>query len=414
MNKRSICRLCWKNASGGPRQPDDRCLDPITPNRHGQQLFFADMVKARTVKSSFQLAEPAPLLLAPVSHRQLVFFDMTADLSDGFAGMPAPKDTARAAGLDAFARDFAASRCWQYDHAWNVRAGIRLLLGLQHTPGAPVTRSEADVLRQVHLPVRAIGEVLTAAGWWDDDRIPAIVRWYEAKVVDLPEPMTAELRTWFDVMLRGSETPPRRIARSEITTRLYITWALPILQAWAANGHPSLREIAHDDVLAALPEQGMPRAQACRALRSVFGLLRQRKVVFVDPTARIRAWVPSGGQPLPVDTDLVRHALNDPNPARAAVAALVCFHGLRMGDVRALQLGDLRDGRLRVGGRVVVLAEPVSTRLRAWIDNRDARWPGSPNPHLFIHFRSATRTEPVGRRWVKLTLGIPGSVQALR
>jgi len=158
------------------------------------------------------------------------------------------------------------------------------------------------------------------------------------------------------------------------------------------------------------PQKGTDRAQTCRALRSIFTLLRQRKLVFTDPTSRIHAWVPNAGQPLPVDPDPVRQALDDPNPARAAVAALVCFHGLRVGDLRALQLGDLRDGRLRVGDRVVVLAEPVATRLRAWIEHRIRRWPHTPNAHLFIHFRS----EPVGHRWVKLTLNLLGSVQALR
>jgi integrase len=215
-------------------------------------------------------------------------------------------------------------------------------------------------------------------------------------------------------MTHGSTSPPRRVPRSQTTVRLYTGWALPALDTWAANGHRSLREIAAQDVLAVLPPQGTDRAQTCRALRSIFTLLRQHKLVFADPTSRIHAWVPNAGQPLPVDTDLVSQALEDPNPARAAVASLVCFHGLRVGDLRALQLGDLRDGRLRVGDRVVVLAEPVATRLGAWIAHRTLRWPHTPNAHLFIHFRSATRAEPVGHRWVKLTLNLPGSVQALR
>ena len=414
ITSRDICRLCWKNASGGPRQADDRCLDPITPNRHGQQLFFADMTKARAVASRPRAAALPPALLPPVEHRQLILFDVAVDLSHGYAGMPPPKDSVRAAGLDNFALHYAAERHWAYDHAWNVRAGIRLLLSFQHTPGASLTRSEADVLRQVRLPVRAIGEVLTAAGWWQDDRVPAIERWFNEKSAGLPEPMAGELRTWFDVMRHGSTSPPRRVPRSQTTVRLYTGWVLPSLEAWAAAGHRSLREIATDDVLAVLPQQGTERAQTCRALRSVFTLLRQRKLVFADPTSRIHAWVPNAGQPLPVDPDLVRQALNDLNPARAAVAALVCFHGLRVGDLRALQLGDLRDGRLRLGDRVIVLAEPVATRLRAWIEHRTLCWPHSLNPHLFIHCRSATRTEPVGQRWVKLTLNLPGSVQALR
>ena len=43
-----VCRLCWRNA-GRSRGPD-HTVDPIGANRHGQQLFFADMHKALTGK----------------------------------------------------------------------------------------------------------------------------------------------------------------------------------------------------------------------------------------------------------------------------------------------------------------------------------------------------------------------------
>jgi integrase len=87
-------------------------------------------------------------------------------------------------------------------------------------------------------------------------------------------------------------------------------------------------------------------------------------------------------QPLPVNVELLRAALMSDDPARAALVALVAFHGLRAGQLQRLQLTDVRDGRLHVEGRVIVLAEPVRERLRAYLDIRQRRWPDTANPHL--------------------------------
>ncbi len=96
------------------------------------------------------------------------------------------------------------------------------------------------------------------------------------------------------------------------------------------------------------------------------------------------------------------------------MAALVAYHALRNGDLRNLRLTDLRNRHLHVDGRVIPLAEPVQRRLAAWLDYRQSRWPTSTNPHLFINLRTASRTEPVGGRWIKLTLDLPGGGRALR
>jgi hypothetical protein len=413
INPKKICRLCWTNASGS-RGADKSSFDPITANRNGQQLSFAGMVWA--ARSGKQLAVPpsAPALPRPVSHRQLVLFVMEPDLGCGFDRLPRPRATELAAALDVFARNYCLEQGWSKRHNWRIPAGIRVLLGLQDTPGAPITITEVELLPQLKLPIRPVCEVLAAAGMLEDDRTPAIVGWFDAKIAELPRAMVEELLVWFDIMLRGSTTAPRRHPRNEVTIRLYATWAMPVLTASAVADHTSLREISHAEVLDLLPAEGTPRACTCRALRSIFQILRARKLVFTDPTARIHVWVSSGTEPLPVDIEIVRAALTSPHPPRAAIAALVIFHGLRSADLSGLQLTDVRDGRLYIGTRVIVLADVVLTRIRAYLDHRVARWPNSPNPHLFIHFRSASRSEPVGRRWLKLTLEVPGGVQALR
>jgi len=208
-------------------------------------------------------------------------------------------------------------------------------------------------------------------------------------------------------MKHGCPTPPRRRPRSHTTIGLHLRWALPTLRAWAAVGHSSLREISRVDVLDALPAAGNPRATTGQGLKSIFRVLKARKVLFTNPMARVKTGYAEARQPLPVDLDAVRQALCSTNPAQAAVVALIAFHGLRSGPLRRLRLTDVRDGRLHVDGRVIVLAEPVRARLAAWLDHRASRWSQTTNPHLFVHYRTAGRADPVGPRWVRLTIG-PG------
>lgn len=392
-------------------------FDLVAGNRHGQQLHFADMFKAArnsTVVPDQSL--PASVLepIVPVTYHQGVFFQADPDLSCGLTRMPKPRHQVLAAALEAYVAAYARDRRWSPTYTWSVRAGIRVLLGLQDTPGAPIVRSEAGLLSEFNLPIGSVCEVLASVGMLEDDRVPAFQRWFDRQLVDLPGPMTSELATWFDIMCHGSTVAPRRRPRSQQTTRLYVRYVLPALRAWADGGHHSLREIAKEDLLAVLPPEGLARAQLCRAVRSIFRILKARKLVFADPTARMHTWVESGKPPLPVELDALREALISPDPARAAIAALVAFHGLRSAQLRSLRLTDIRDRSLHVDGRSIPLAEPVGVRIRTYLEHRASRWPGSINPHLFIHFRTWFRTEPVGSRWVWLTLGIDGGVEAVR
>ncbi|GGU55732.1 hypothetical protein GCM10010211_20650 [Streptomyces albospinus] len=72
----------------------------------------------------------------------------------------------------------------------------------------------------------------------------------------------------------------------------------------------------------------------------------------------------------------------------------------------------MRDGRLYLGGRVILLAEPVRVRLAAYLNLRARRWPTTVNPHLFINWQTATHTGPTSNVWATNILGI--SAQALR
>ncbi|MFJ6199119.1 hypothetical protein [Micromonospora sp. NPDC092111] len=135
-------------------------------------------------------------------------------------------------------------------------------------------------------------------------------------------------------------------------------------------------------------------------------MLKEHKILFTDPTRRVKTGEHEPRQPIPADLDAIRQALNSRDVAQAAVVALIAFHGLRPGHIRRLKITDLRDGRLHVDGRVIVLAEPVLTRLHRWLNYRDMRWPNTLNNHFFLHYRTACRPNTtVGPRWIRLTIG---------
>jgi hypothetical protein len=274
-------------------------------------------------------------------------------------------------------------------------AAIRVLLGLQDTPGAAIKASEILGLTQMRIAAQPVIDIITEAGMLDEDREPSVTGWFHAKIKDLPEPMASELRIWLEVMRDGSNTPPRRLPRSPTTIRLHLRWALPALTAWAAAGHASLREISRDQVLTALPADGTPRAALGHGLRSIFTILKDRKIIFSNPIARVRTGRPEDRQPLPLDKAGefagLRQALGSADPARAAMAALAAFHGLRNHHLRALLLTDIDAARLRIGDRTILLAGPVRERLTTWLNHRAARWPATPQPppvHQRLHRRA--------------------------
>ena len=81
-------------------------------------------------------------------------------------------------------------------------------------------------------------------------------------------------------------------------------------------------------------------------------------------------------------------------------AAIVDEHAARYGwSVR--QRNDVR-----IGDREIPLAAPVRTRLAAWLDHRQRRWPGCINPHLLVSRRTTPRLVPVGHSfpWRGITL----------
>ncbi|MEU4595390.1 hypothetical protein [Micromonospora aurantiaca (nom. illeg.)] len=414
IDDRDICRLCWRQAA--MIRWSRNGLTILEANKSGQQLFIANLfstplqARGRTTRTE-TAAPPRPRirahLIRPVDHEQLVLLDVRRHLRPGMA-LPRPPDPHAAQALADLLEDHANRHGWSASTLGKARGSLNAALGMQDTPGA---RIKTSLLRDLGPLCRASGrlrEFLNGLDLLDDDLTPALQTWFTGKVVGLPAPMHAELRVWFDVMFHGHKTSaPRSRARTQSTIRVRLNTVLPTLHVWAAGGHESLREITRALVLDAIraADEGHPRYLLGSCLRSIFSVLKGHKVVFRDPTVRIKLGAPHTRTPEPADFDVIRDALNSAEPARAALAALLAFHALTPGQLRGLHLTDIRDQRLHLDGRVIPLAQPVVARLSAYLDHRAATWPHTANPHLFIHMRTALGLKPVGGRWLGLQLG---------
>ena len=337
---------------------------------------------------------------------------VAADLNGGYPDPPHPQ---MAAYLDAAVRDHARRHGWSRSSTHRAQKSMRVLQLMQDTPGAMLSASDAMLLNDIDLAAIPVIDIATAMpASWSTTVSPRSNAGSPTTIADLPDPMKAELCDWFDIMLNGSTTPPRRRPREQQTIRHYLRGAMPALAAWAGQGHTSLREITHADVIAILPPSGNPRSIMGAGLRSIFTLLKARKVLFVNPIARVRTGTHERRQPLPLDTTSIQNALNSPDPACAAIAALAAFHGVRTRDIRHMLLTDLADGRLRINQpkdkRIILLAEPVQVRLAAWLEYRAQRWPNTANPYVFVNHRNAGKLLPVGFHWVSRTMDVPVSV----
>jgi hypothetical protein len=414
VNAEGFCRLCWRQSVG--ERPHGTGLGVVAVNRHGQQLFFADLFRRKRLRTGHEpsgVAHHRHYRSYPVAYQQLTLLDLPRDLNYARQhGFSDPPDPVFAALLDQAVWDHVHAHGWSKTRLNAARQGIRILLSLQDTPGAAIKASEVASLGQILFAQQPILDILSSAGLLDDDREPPIVGWFARQIDGLPDLMRVELRIWFDILRLGSTTPPRSRPRSDTTVRLRVRYAMPALRAWAADGHVSLREITRDHIQQALPDQGSDRSLVGQALRSLFRTLKARRMVFTNPTTHIHIGQPEARLPLPVPLTVLREALHADKPVRAVIAALIGFHALRNGQLRTLMLSDAHDGRLHLPDRTILLAPPARERLAAWLDHRAQRWPATANPHLLINAKTAVRTGQVSHLWINKTLGLPA--QAVR
>jgi hypothetical protein len=247
---------------------------------------------------------------------------------------------------DAIVGAHATKYGWSKRQRNDVTRSLRLLQVLQETPGGKLKAT--DVLELPHYGgnVTSTLDVLAEAGLLIDDRPSHVERFFASKTAHLPEPMKTQLEVWLEVMLNGSGTSPRRRSRDPQTARIHIMGIVPIIDAWAATGHQSLAEITPEQVRAALPASGSRRNFAEYGLKSLFTVLKAKKVVFTNPTRGMPATRVNASVPLTLQDETIRAALNSPDPKLALEVALVAFHALTDNQLGDLKLTDIVDARL--------------------------------------------------------------------
>ena len=390
-------------------QEPGRPIDLSVANRHGQQLFFANMAfhrrKTPRLKPEPRRTPRRSGGFSPVTWRQAPLLELEPDPELVMArALRADSELIRYC-KDVVA-DHAARHGWSKRQTNDVIRSLRLLQVLQDTPGAKINATDVLQLPRYGANIQSTLDVLDAAGMLIEDRTSNVERYFAGKAGGLPAPMKTQLDIWLAVMLNGSTSAPRQRSRDPQTARIHIMGIAPIVHAWAAAGHQSLAEITAEQVRAALPESGSRRNFAEYGLRSLFTVLKSRKLIFTNPTRGMRVTPVNATVPLPLDAEAIRRALNSADPAVALAVALVAFHAVTSRQLRSLTLTDIVDGRLTLDGRDIPLASPVRVRLTAWLDHRGRTWPGSINEHLFLSKNSAPRLVPVGHQfpWFKTDL----------
>ncbi len=296
---------------------------------------------------------------------------------------------------------------WSVRQRNDVTRSLRLLQTLRENPTAKIRASDVMQLPRYDGNIISTIDVLDEAGLLIEDRPSRVELYFAKRAAGLPPVMREHLELWLHVMLEGSELTPRQVPRDSQTVRVQILGLVTVVNTWVAAGYHSFAQVTRADIVNALASLPPGRRHAAElACRSLFKTLKGQRLIFANPMRGMKHTPLARTTPLALDPAVIRAELNHPDPVVALAVALVAFHALSGKQLRAVRLTDIIDGRLTIGDRVIPLAAPVRTRLTAWLDHRNQRWPGCINPHLLVSRRTAPRLVPVGHSfpWRGITL----------
>ncbi|MBU3061935.1 hypothetical protein KO481_10405 [Nocardia sp. NEAU-G5] len=149
---------------------------------------------------------------------------------------------------------------------------------------------------------RIAARVLEQCGRLVDDTESPTRQWIDRRTATLPPGFRDDVRAWMLVLHEGEE---RARPRAEATLRAYFSRAHPPLTEWAST-RSHLREVTQADVSVVLNRlTGHKRVGTFVALRSLFRFAKRHRLVFVDPTRRLRVGAAPSRVPLPLTDDQV-------------------------------------------------------------------------------------------------------------
>jgi integrase len=309
------------------------------------------------------------------------------------------------ADLHAALASYGQARGWSPHSLGRIRRSLVVLLATQPTL-TPTSPLDAVAVRQFlierHLTALRVVEFLTDQGLVASNQHAALDGWLARRLEPLPAQIRGEVHTWIEVLRgRGSRAGrPRKAA----TIQGYLRALESALADWSTR-YQSLRQVTTNDITDQLERlTGPTRLLALAVMRSLFKVLKTRRVIFTNPTAGLELH----REPTPpaLGLDPARRAgLLDQlhRPDWRLIVLLAGVHALRPHQIRVLTLDDvdLAAGTLRGGGRSRRLDALTLAELRAWMEVRRARWPGSANPYLLVNQSTAGGLTPVTRGYVQ-------------
>lgn len=343
----------------------------------------------------------------PIAVQQQLFF---VPLDLGQITRPGDIGTEPPATLAEVAR-FAEARGWKEATTKAVMQAMALLD--QQDSDYPSKKTFTE-LRRLRLPVSRVREFLAAQGAVPPNQTE-LPGWIREQIAALPTPMGTELSAWVEV-LDGHYGRGRPLQRD--TIRNYLRAVAPALAQWSVT-HTSLREITTDDVAAKVTElQGSRRVLTTVALRSLFAALKDRRLVFLDPS---RALGPGRFPQVPVlglDASSRSSLLSTLDRAdHRLVVLLAGVHALSRADMCTLTLDDvdLDAKTIVVRGKRRPLDRMVEGHIVDWLRIRRDRWPRSANPHLLVSYKSVFGIQPVSVGYFKAVFAnLPTTASGLR
>ena len=212
------------------------------------------------------------------------------------------------------------------------------------------------------------------------------------------------MRIWAEALQgRG---PRAGHARRSTTIQGYLRVLQGPLASWSAR-YTSLREVTTGDLTTELTAlTGATRLLALSAMRSLFGTLKSRRVLFTNPATPLAGRQVQPPPVLPLDDGLRARLLGGlHDPAERLIVLLAGVHALRPADICALTLEDADPaaGTLLAGGRFRPLDRLTAGHLRAWLQARRTRWTATANPHLLVNRSTAGGLGPVSRSYIQAT-----------
>lgn len=320
------------------------------------------------------------------------------------ARRPRPALSPAAARLLDELADYGQARGWAPETLRRARNAVTAVLASGEDLGQPPWDAArlGQFLNEQHLVALRAVEFLTGQGLARGNLQTVLDRWLATRLAALPAPFAAEARMWTEGLQgRG---PRAGRARQTSTIQGYLRILEAPLAAWSAR-YESLRQVTTGDLTAELIVlSGATRLLALSAMRSLFGTLKARGILFTNPAAPLTG---RQVQPPPVLAleDAQRAGLLGrlDDPGERLIVLLAGVHALRPADICALALDDvdLAAGTLLASGRTRPLDRLTAENLRGWLQARRTRWPATANPHLLINRSTGGGIGAVSRSYVQ-------------